>query len=92
MCFNHVFLSKHFVNLAVWKINGIKSKVHNKFDDKSFVDCIQSCDVIGLVETHLIESLPSPSKDFNIHHFYRTQNSRAKRNFGGISILVRKSS
>lgn len=52
---------------------------------------MQSCDVIGLVETHLIESLPPPSKDFNIHHFYRTQNSRAKRNFGSISILVRKS-
>ena len=53
MCFNHVFLSKKFVNLAVWNINGIKSKVHSKVDDKSFVDCIQSYDVIGLVETHL---------------------------------------
>ena len=86
-----ILLSKKSVNLAVWNINGVKSKLINKFNDKSFLNNIKHFDIIGLVETHLVESLPSPLANFNIYHFYRSQNAKARRNFGGISLLIRKS-
>ena len=83
--------SKTLLNVAVWNINGVKSKLINKFEDKSFINNIKCYDIIGLVETHLVESLPPPLKNYKIHHTYRTQNVKAKRNFGGISILIKKS-
>jgi hypothetical protein len=40
-----------------------------------------SYDIIGLVETHLVESLPAPLNNYNIYHTYRKQNAKTKRNF-----------
>lgn len=54
--------SKTSVNLAVWNINGVKSKIINKFEDTSFINNIKCYDIIGLVETHLVESLPARLK------------------------------
>ena len=82
--------SKTSVNLVVWNINGVKSKLINKFEDTSFINNIKCYDIIGLVETHLVESLPAPLKNYNIHHTYRKQNVKTKRNFGGISVLIKK--
>ena len=65
-------------------------KLKNKFEDTSFINNIKCYDIIGLVETHLVESLPAPLKNYNIHHTYRKQNVKTKRNFGGISVLIKK--
>jgi len=87
------------VNLAVWNINGVKSKLINKFEDTSFINNIKCYDIIGLVETHLVESLPAPLNNYNIHHTYRKhdihhtyrkQNAKTKCNFGRISVLIKK--
>ena len=39
----------------------------------------------------LLKHLPSLLANFNIYHFYRSQNAKARRNFGGISLPIRKS-
>ena len=77
------------LNCCVWSINRIKTKAFNKFEDENFVCLIKSYDVIGLVETHLRESIPSPLANYKIHHYHRLQDANAKRNFGGITILVK---
>ena len=84
-----VIASKTSVNLAVGNINGVKSKLINKFEDTSFINNIKCYDIIGLVETHLVESLPAPLNNYNIHHTYR-KSAKTKRNFGRISVLIKK--
>ena len=79
--------SQTSVNLAVWNIDGVKSKLINKFEDTSFINNIKCYNIIGLVETHLVESLPAPLENYDIHHTYRKQNVKTKRNFGRISVL-----
>jgi hypothetical protein len=75
-------------NLPFYGQNGVKSKLINKFEDTSFINNIKCYDIIGLVETHLVESLPAPLNNYNIHHTYRKQNAKTKRNFGGTSSLT----
>ena len=43
--------------------------------------------MIGLVETHLSDSLASPLNDYKFHHNFRIIDQRSKRSFCGISIL-----
>jgi hypothetical protein len=60
-------------------------------NDVSFLNCINNLDIVGLVETHTTSSFISPLDDYKIFHTHRVQNNRAKRKFGGISVLIRKS-
>ena len=79
------------LKIGAWNVNGVKTKDIDKFNDKHFIDLIKNFDILGIVETHLIASLPSPLPNYKIHHFFRVQDKKAKRVFGGISILVKKS-
>jgi len=79
------------INICSWNVDGLRTKDFNKFEDCSFTSHIKLYDIIGLVETHNNSSLSSPLPNYKIYHTYRTQNTRAKRLFGGISVLVRKS-
>ena len=72
-----ILRSKTSLNLAVWNINDLKSKLINKFNDNYFLNSIKYYDIIGLVETHLVESLPSPLRNLTIYHFHRSQNAKA---------------
>ena len=77
------------LNCCVWNVNGIKTKTFNKFEDNDFLRQIKGYDVIGLVETHLRDSTPPPLNKYKIYHYHRLQDANAKRNFGGITILVK---
>ena len=80
---------RNTLNCCVWNVNGIKTKTFNKFEDNDFLRQIKGFDVIGLVETHLRDSIPSPLNKYKIYHYHRLQDVNAKRNFGGITILVK---
>ena len=68
-------------------VNGIKTKTFNKFEYDAFLRQIKGYYVIGLVETHLQDSILSPINKYKIYHYHRLQDVNAKRNFGGITIL-----
>jgi hypothetical protein len=53
----------------------------------SFLNCIKSLDIVGLVETHTTSSFISALDDYKMFHTHRVQNNRAKRKFGGIRVL-----
>ena len=48
-------------------------------------------DIVGLLETHCINSFSSPLANDKIYHSHRIQNNKSNRKFGGISVLVKKS-
>ena len=79
------------LSIGVWNVNGLVSKDLGKLNDVSFLNCIKNLDIVDLVETHITSSFISPLDDYKIFHTHRVQNNRAKRNFGGISVLIRKS-
>ena len=81
------------LSIGVWNVkkNGLVSKDFDKLNDVSFLNCIKNLDIVGLVETHTTSSFISPLDDYKIFHTRRVQNNRAKRKFGGISLLIRKS-
>ena len=79
------------LSISCWNIDGLVTKDHNKLCDDTFLKKICDYDIIGLVETHCIESLKSPLSTHRINHNHRTQDPRSKRTFGGISLLVNKS-
>ena len=79
------------LSIGVWNVNGLVSKGFDKLNDVSFLNCIKNLYIVGLVETHTTSSFISPLDDYKIFHTHRVQNNRAKRKFGGISVLIRKS-
>ena len=79
------------LSIGVWNVNGLVSKDFDKLNDVSCLNCIKNLDIVGLVETHTTSSFISPLVDYKIFHTHRVQNNRAKRKFGGISVLIRKS-
>ena len=77
------------LSIGVWNVNGLISKDFDKLNDVSCLNCIKNLDIVGLVETHTTSSFISLLVDYTIFHTHRVQNNRAKRKFGGISVLIR---
>ena len=74
------------INLMSWNIQGLTDNV---VDDDYLVSCIESYDIIVLVETWLSDQVQIiPEKYYNYHNL-RPMHARAKRPSGGISILIK---
>ena len=80
---------KKFLHLGVWNIEGLT----NKLDNPDFISKIKDFDLISLVETWL----PYGNQKINIDGYYSFSKHRkqkaqnARRNSGGITILVKSS-
>ena len=59
------------LSICCWNIDGLVTKDHNKLCDKAFLKKICDYDIIGLVETHCVESLKSPLPTHKIYHNHR---------------------
>ena len=74
------------INLMSWNIQGLTDNV---VDDDYFVSCIESNDIVVLVETWLSDQVQIiPEKYYNYHNL-RPMHARAKCPSGGISILIK---
>ena len=80
---------RNTLKCCVWNVNGIKTKSYNQFEDDRFLRQIKGYDVMGLVESHLTDSLPSPLNKYKTYHNHTVQEAKSKRSFGGIIILVK---
>jgi hypothetical protein len=63
------------LSIGVWNVNGLVSKDFYELNDVSFLNCIKSLDIVGLVETHTTSSWSSRTRIFShkvlrdIEHF-----------------------
>ena len=51
MCLNNK-MEKKFLTISSWNIHGYISGGFNKFDDPNFINSVNDCDIICLMETH----------------------------------------
>ena len=82
-------LSRRSISLRIgcWNINGFNSKsLGNKFQQSEVLDIVNKHDIFGIVETHTISN-----SDLGFRHYVKhRENSKGKRNSGGIAVYIRK--
>jgi hypothetical protein len=79
------------IKYCVWNVNGLISRGNNKLDDHAFRTQIANYDIVGLVETHLEDSISVNFENFSIYRKSRVKLPKAKRCHGGIIVLVNNS-
>ena len=78
------------LRIGCWNINGFNSKsLGNKFQQSEVLDIINKHDIFGIVETHADSNSDLQIHDFR-HYVKHRENSKGKRNSGGIAVYIRK--
>ena len=78
------------LRIGCWNINGFNSKsLGNKFQQSEVLGIINKHDIFGIVETHADSNSDLQIHDFR-HYVKHRENSKGKRNSGGIAIYIRK--
>ena len=73
-----------------WNINGFNRKrLGNKFQQSKVLDIINKHDIFGMVQTHADSNSNLQIHDFR-HYVKQRDNSKGKRNSGGIAVYIRK--
>ena len=73
-----------------WNINNFYSKVFgNKLENKDFIELVNDCDILSLVETHSKGDdlfIPGFGKPFQLLR----EGHKNKKSFGGIAVFIKK--
>ena len=87
-------LTRSNVSLAYWNIDSLFTRSEGlrscKLNSEEFENCINTFDIIGLVETHCGPSEPLALEGYSIFHNSRPMSSNS-RYFGGIAICIKDS-
>jgi exonuclease III len=70
----------------MWNINGLQSAKNDKLCDEIFINSLNKCDILGLVETHTSESTPITITGYKAIQVDRPRSRGAKSDSGGILI------
>ena len=77
------------IHIGMWNIQGTKNKVIDKLDSNVTVKLINSLDIVGLIETHAGVDTCVGIQGYRAYSVNRPRPAGAKRDFGGIAILVK---
>jgi exonuclease III len=80
-----------FIKVGCWNVQGLLSKDVDKTKEELFTKEIENFDIIGLLETHIVEgqsNIPSIN-GYDTKYFNRPKHTRATHGSGGIAILIK---
>ena len=80
-----------FIKIGCWNVQGLFSKDVDKTKEDMFIRELENFDVIGLVETHVVEgqSRISSINGYETKYFNRAKHRKATQGSGGIAILLK---
>ena len=82
----------HGLKISYWNINGLyrRDEDYCKLEDPLFVNEISNIDIIGLSETHCSNDDVLHVDGYQIEKSVRPKPLRARKNSGGIAILIKE--
>ena len=77
------------IHIGMWNIQGVQNKSVNKMDTNETVKLVNNLDIVGLIETHAGNDTSVGVQGFRSYLVNRPRPAGAKRDYGGIAILVK---